>query len=141
MMKSHRRLLLATALLAVPATFALRQSASAAPLPTVARFHLALSKAEPAINDTVATSPKAIKLYFTETVQASATGIKITGPDAHDVALGAVTIDAAAKSPAVAEVKETLKPGKYTVDWKTLAADGHPNKGTFAFTIGTKAAK
>jgi copper resistance protein C len=139
-MKQFTRLLSGTALAAAMALVAVQQVASATPAPTVARFHLALSKAEPAVNDTVAASPKHIKLWFTQEVKAAVTAVQIMGADKHVVPTGPLTIDAAPKSPAVAEIKETLKPGKYTVEWKTLAADGHPNKGTFAFTVGAKAA-
>lgn len=134
-----RRAIFAAALALVPAMLAVKNSAMAAPLPELVRFHLALSKSEPAANDTVA-SPKAIKLYFTETVKAAVTGVQITGPDKKIVPTGDITIAAAAKSPAVAEIKQALKPGAYTVDWKTMADDGHPNKGTFMFTVGTKKA-
>ncbi|MEP6833523.1 MAG: copper resistance protein CopC [Gemmatimonas sp.] len=134
-----RRAAFAVALTVLPALFVVRNTAAAAPLPTVARFHLALSKSEPAANDTTA-SPKAIKLWFTETVTVAATRVQVTGPDKKIVATGPITIAAAAKSPAVAEIKETLKPGAYAVEWKTLADDGHPSKGTFVFTVGMKKA-
>lgn len=135
-----RRFVAVAALLTAPALVVDHTSATAAPVPTVARFHLGLSKTEPAANDTVATSPKVIKLWFTQEVKASVTSLRIVGAAEHVVPTGAIAIDAAPKSPAVAEIKETLKPGKYTVEWKTLAADGHPNKGTFAFRVGKKAA-
>jgi copper resistance protein C len=140
MNKTTSRLLTVAALVAAPTLVAVQPVAFATPAPTVMRFHLALSKTQPAANDTVAESPKTIKLWFTESVQLSATGVKITGAAKHEVPLSAITIAAAAKSPAVAEIKETLKPGKYTVDWKTMSADGHPNKGTFVFTVGKKVA-
>lgn len=129
------------ALLTATALLVARTSATAAPAPTVARFHLALSKTEPAVNDTVASSPKVIKLWFTQEVKASVTSLRVVGPAKQVVPTGAITIDTAPKSPAIAEIQEPLKPGKYSVEWKTLAADGHPNKGSFAFTIGKKAAR
>ena len=140
MHKNSFRLLTVAALVAAPTLVLVQPVASATPVPSVARFHLALSKAEPAANDTVA-SPKVIKLWFTESVQLSATGVLITGPARQAVALSPVTIAAAAKSPAVAAINESLKPGQYSVVWKTMSADGHPNKGTFVFTVGTKKAR
>ena len=134
-----RRSLLVAALAVVPALLMMKSNAVAAPAAELVRFHLALSKSEPAANDTLA-SPKAIKLWFTETVKVTETGVQITGPDKKLVPTAAITIAVAAKSPAVAEIKETLKPGAYTVDWKTMADDGHPTKGTFVFTVGAKKA-
>lgn len=139
-MTSFSRRAIAAALIAAPALFVAQTSATAACVSTVVRFHLALSRSEPAKDSSVGLSPKVIKLWFTETVRASVTRVKITGAGKHDVALGVITIDTAAKSPAVAEIKETLKPGTYVVDWKTMSADGHPSTGTFAFTVGKKAA-
>ena len=134
-----RRALLVAALAVVPGLLVLKDNAVAAPAPTFVRFHLALSKSEPAANDTLA-SPKAIKLWFTETVKGAETGVQITGPDKKLVPTAAITIAAAAKSPAVAEIKEILKPGAYSVAWKTMSDDGHPTKGTFVFTVGVKKA-
>jgi len=140
MNKATFRILSGAALTAAVALATVQQAASATPAPSVGRFHLALSKAEPAVNGTVAASPKHIKLWFTQEVKAAVTAVQIKGAANHVVPTGPITMDAAPKSPAVAEIKETLKPGKYTVEWKTLAADGHPNKGTFVFTVGAKAA-
>ena len=135
----NRRVVFTAALAVVPALLVMQNSAVASPAPELVRFHLALSKSEPAANDTVA-SPKEIKLYFTESVKAAVTGVQITGPDKKLVPLGEITIAAAAKSPAVAVIKQALKAGSYTVEWKTMADDGHPNKGTFVFTVGVKKA-
>jgi methionine-rich copper-binding protein CopC len=126
---------LAVAAVAGSFAFAVRATTASA---AVARFHLALSKAEPKANDTVATSPAAIKLYFTESVKAAATSVRVTGADAKVVTIGPVTVDTAAKAPAVVAVKQALTPGKYTVAWKVVGADGHPMEGTFAFTFRAK---
>ena len=120
---------------------AAERSATAASLPTVARFHLALSKSEPAANDTVAGNPHAVQLWFTESVQLKATGVQVTASDKRVVALGELTVASTTNAPVVAEFKEVLKPGKYMVSWKTMAADGHPTKGEFAFVVGAKAAR
>ena len=136
---NSRRALLVVALAVVPALLVLQDNAIAAPAPALVRFHLALSKSEPAANDTLA-SPKAIRLWFTETVKVAQTGIQVTGPDKKLVPTTAITIAADAKSPAVAEIMQMLKAGVYTVDWKTMADDGHPSKGTFRFTVGAKKA-
>ena len=137
MIKTPRTLFVA-ALLAVPALLVVKQGDAATPTPEVARFHLALSKAEPAADRSVAVSPKTIKLWFTETVKASVTRVKITGAGKHDVELSPITIADEAKAPAIAEIKEVLKPGIYTVEWKTMSADGHPSTGTFVFTVAAK---
>lgn len=136
-MKKTTRFLTAAVLFAAPAVLAFASNATATPAPSLVRFHLALSKSEPAKSDTVATA-KAIKLWFTESVQLAATGIMVMDAAHKNVALKPITIAAEAKSPAVAEFTEALKPGTYMVDWKTMSADGHPVKGSFSFTVGKK---
>ena len=102
------RVIVGTAAVALTFLGATRHEATAATPPSSARFHLALSKSEPAANDSVSTNPKTIKLWFTETVQAAATSVRAIGPDARAVTPGVVTVAAAAKSPAVATVNQTL---------------------------------
>lgn len=135
----HAALAVAVAATAFGAIVATGHRADAANVPTrspsVARRHLALVKSEPAKNDTLTANPKAIKLWFTETVQAAATSIRLTGPANHNVVLAPLTVDAAPKSPAVVMLKDALTPGTYTVAWKTMADDGHPTNGTFTFTF------
>lgn len=97
--------------------------------------HLALRRAEPGVNDTIATSPTTITLWFTESVKAAGTSVRLIAADEHALTLGAVTVDAAAKAPAVVPVSETLKPGAYVVQWKTMAEDGHPTSGKFSFVL------
>lgn len=127
-----RRAMIAAVLTGMPALVYARHDATAA---TVTRFHLALSRAEPRINDTVTTSPAAIKLWFTESVQAAAVSVRLTGPQDHAIALSAVAVDTAAKSPAIVKVTEALAPGTYKVAWRALAGDGHPGTGFFVFAI------
>lgn len=107
-------------------------SAFAAP---VARMHLALRRAEPGVNDTITTSPSTLKLWFTESIKAPVTAVRLTDAANHLVKLGNVTVDTAPRSPAVMRVDEPLKPGTYTVTWRTMSADGHPTNGKFAFTL------
>ncbi len=128
--------LLAGALVLAPA------APSAMAAMSAARFHVALTKAEPGMNDTLTTSPTEIKLWFSEPVQAAVTGARLTGPGDRVVPVGAVRIAAAPKSPAVAAITGKLASGKYTVAWKTMdAEDGHPASGTFTFVVRLPAPK
>jgi methionine-rich copper-binding protein CopC len=98
-------------------------------------FHVELLKSDPKANDTLATSPKAISLWFSETVQSGATSIRLTSADGKIVSVGKVTVASAAKSPAVAPLSSALKSGRYSVAWRTMADDGHPAKGSFNFVV------
>jgi methionine-rich copper-binding protein CopC len=94
-----------------------------------------LKRAEPGVNDTIVASPKAIKLWFTESVGAASTSVRVTGPSDQTVAVGAVTVDEAPLSPAVVSVLATLAAGTYLVEWRAMAADGHPSGGKFSFVL------
>lgn len=98
-------------------------------------FHLGLKRSEPGANDTLSVSPPAVKLWFTQSVQAGSTSIRLTASDNRVIRTGPVTVAAAALSPAVAKVSETLRAGRYTLAWKTMSADGHPTSGKFTFTV------
>lgn len=99
------------------------------------RRHLALKRAEPAVNDTIAVSPKTIKLWFTEPVTAAGTAVRVVGPSDQSVRVGTASVDTAPLSPVVVAVSSPLKPGTYTVMWRAMSGDSHPVNGKFAFTI------
>lgn len=98
-------------------------------------MHVTLVKSAPKMNDTLTTSPKAIRLWFSEGVQMGATAVRITAADGKVVPVGKATIAAEPKSPVEVAISETLKPGRYTADWHTMASDGHPAKGTLSFVV------
>ena len=114
--------------------FVMKRFETPRPRPVV--VHLALKQAEPAVNSTVAKAPEVLKLWFTEPVTAANTKIHMTGPDGAEVELGGVAVDSAAMSPATAMVHVALGAGRYRVTWNSVAPDGDPAKGFFAFTVG-----
>lgn len=98
-------------------------------------FHLALKRAEPGINDTVAASPKQLKLWFTETVAAPTTSVRLVNAQSEALKVGDVSVESAPLSPAIVTVPENLAAGTYTVMWRAMADDGHPSTGKFSFTV------
>lgn len=129
------RRLAAAALVVAPALITLTSAMGEPPRVAPARFHLALKRAEPAVNDTVSASPKMLKLWFTESVGGTTTAVRLMNANNEAVKLGEVSVDAAPLSPAVVAVPETLAAGTYTVMWRAMADDGHPSSGKFAFTV------
>ena len=130
------RMAVAVALAAVAILGTTQQSANAATAPTLLRRHMALTKSEPKSNDSVSTAPKAIKLWFSEKVEAAAVTVKLTDAKHAPIALGKITVAAGqANAPAVATIATTLAKGQYSVEWKALASDGHPASGKFLFDV------
>ena len=110
-------------------------TAASAPAAVSARFHTKLLKSTPAANDTLATAPTAISLWFNEKVELKLTTVKLAGP-AGAVKLDAVTRDEKVKdAPVVAAIATPLAAGSYTVSWSVAGEDGHPTKGTIAFVV------
>ena len=135
MFRSTNNFLSRAALLGSLACATLFLGAAARAPESHARFHVSLIKAEPKQNDTLSASPKAIKLWFSESIQAGATALRLTGANGATIQLGKVSVAPAAKSPAVAAIPKELAPGRYTLAWRTMADDGHPAKGTMSFVV------
>jgi methionine-rich copper-binding protein CopC len=100
-----------------------------------APFHLHLLKSTPAANATVTAAPDSIQLWFSQKPELGVTSVKVTGPANATVALAPLA--SRDSSEVVAAVKGGMKPGAYTVTWRTMAKDGHVARGSFAFTIGS----
>ena len=97
-------------------------------------WHTRLERSEPAAGSVVP-APPAIRLWFSERVELALTGLTLTGPDGHVARTVRATRADGEGSPVVVAVNQALAAGRYTVAWRTASRDGHPVKGTFAFTV------
>lgn len=99
--------------------------------------HAVLVSAEPAPNSTIGTSPKQIKLVFSEALQDVGHSITLLDEKKNKVEIGKPMLDPQdkTKKTLIAEVPVKLALGSYTVEWKNLATDGHSEKGSFKFTL------
>ncbi|MQA90665.1 MAG: hypothetical protein GEU90_10580 [Gemmatimonas sp.] len=100
---------------------------------TPATLHLALSRAEPAVDGTVTSAPESINLFFTQAPQKGATAIRLVGAGDQEVALDEGKQDADDGKIVRASVTGTVAPGSYSVVWRTMATDGHVVRGDFEF--------
>ena len=108
--------------------------------PAIAWAHAHLSKASPAAGSVVTTSPTVIRLWFTEAPEISLTKVTLTDSAGTIVSLGPAERDSAGSLVARIPILVSLATGRYTVNWSTAAADGHPSKGHFSFTVSLAAA-
>lgn len=120
-----RRIVVATALLAAPA---------------YAMLHPRLLAAVPAVNSTVTVVPITLRLTFQEALEPAMSRITMIDSARRAVALGAVAADAADPKTLVAAFKAPVGPGRYTVNWQAAGADGHPMRGSYAFTVAASRA-
>ena len=101
--------------------------------PQAAKAHASLQSASPSVGGSVASSPSAIRLEFSEGVEARYSQVSVTGPG------GAVTVsrpaNGGAKSSLVVRVSQQLKPGRYHVHWSVVSVDTHKTQGSFSFEV------
>jgi methionine-rich copper-binding protein CopC len=96
--------------------------------------HAHLTKSTPAAGSTLAAAPNEIDLTFSEDVNLKFTGIRLTGADGKDVAIGAGSLKDK-DTTLMVPLTGMLGPGTCTVDWHALSKDGHKTSGTFTFTV------
>jgi copper transport protein len=102
-------------------------------IPQAAAAHAQLLQSDPAPGSLLESAPAAVTLVFSEAVTPAGTGIQVFSPSGAQVA-GRAHVDGAALAAPV-RASET---GTYVVSWQVLAADTHPSRGIFAFSVGRR---
>lgn len=107
-------------------------------IPKSTSAHAYVVKSNPAENETLKKAPTVVKIEFDEDIQVShfntlfvrdTSGKRVDLKDAH--------IDKRNKKLLEAGLKENLKNGLYSIQWKAISADGHPIQGVIPFRIGS----
>ncbi|MBJ8081967.1 copper resistance protein CopC [Bacillus cereus group sp. N14] len=107
-------------------------------MPKSASAHAYIVKSNPTENETLKKAPSAVKIEFDEDIQVShfntlfvrdTSGTRVDLKDAH--------IDKENKKLLEVGLKENLKNGLYSIQWKVISADGHPIQGVIPFRIGS----
>ncbi len=126
--------------------------AAAALLPGAALlFHLRLLRADPAADAVLPQPPAALRLWFSQPAEVAVTRVRLVGPrgpvplgplqPGTGTAAGAPPRAASGRDAAVvAAVRGPMPPGAYAVEWRTMAADGHPVAGRTSFRVAAPAA-
>jgi copper resistance protein C len=81
------------------------------------------------------TSPKQIKITFTEAVIPQFSGAEVKDQAGKAIATGKATVDPANRKQLVVPVNEPLPPGDYTVEWHAVSDDTHRVKGSYSFSV------
>jgi putative copper export protein/methionine-rich copper-binding protein CopC len=101
-----------------------------------AKAHTWLERSSPAAGDTVRNAPTAVRLWFSGRAELAFTRVRLLGADGREIPLGPVARLGSSRSAFSTPIGAPLSPGTYTVEWQTAAADGHPVRGRFSFTMG-----
>jgi methionine-rich copper-binding protein CopC len=98
--------------------------------------HAELVKSFPVANSTLTKAPRYVQLEFGESItnlkSKNANSIVILNSKATKIATSKIVIK---KAIARVEFVGTLKPGKYTVKYRIVSADGHVLNSQFKFTL------
>ena len=100
-------------------------------MPVTVSAHALLLQSDPAPGSVLDVPPSQVTLVFSEPVTPAGAGIKVYAPSGRQVG-GAVVRDGAALRAPV----EASDQGTYVVAWQVFAADTHPSRGVFAFSVG-----
>jgi methionine-rich copper-binding protein CopC len=95
--------------------------------------HMKAAKYEPAADSTVATAPKQVAVWFTQSPDEKLSKLEMSGPSGP-VKLTGFHVMASDKS-IMATIDQPLANGRYTVRWQSAGDDGHIQKSQFAFTM------
>jgi methionine-rich copper-binding protein CopC len=125
-MTSMKTILSAAALLGAVTAFA----------PAPARFHAHLVRADPAINDTISTTPKTVRLWFSEPVELALSHMQVVRVGGDTLRTGTLRHEGSAATTAAADLTTpAATPGTYVVSYHVVARDGHPSSGEYRFVV------
>jgi copper transport protein len=100
--------------------------------PVSAAAHALLLFADPVPDAILQRPPTTITLTFTEPITPAGRGINVFSPSGHQVAAPARPVGRTLTAPVTSG-----ESGTYVVSWQVLAADTHPSRGVFRFTVGS----
>jgi methionine-rich copper-binding protein CopC len=105
-------------------------------VPAAARFHAHLVRAEPAVNDTITATPKAVRLWFSEPVELGLCRVKIVRVGGDTVKTSVLHHEGSVATTAALDLASPpTAPGTYVVTYHVVSRDGHPTTGSYSFVL------
>ena len=124
------------ALLFASATAFAPASPVASSAATRVAFHAHLVRADPAVNDTIASTPKAVRLWFSEPVELGLSRVKIVRMGGETMKTSALRHEGSAATTAALDLETPARaPGTYVVTYRVVSRDGHPTSGSYNFVL------
>ena len=97
--------------------------------------HAFLVRAEPRVGSKVNKAPTEVRVWFSETVQASVSSIQVFDVSGKQVDKKDTHSDRANRTVLCVSLIPALMPGSYKVIWHVTSADTHVTSGNFHFQI------
>ena len=101
--------------------------------PAILFAHARLVRSDPAANAELPAPPDRITLWFSERPELRFTSVQLLDSAGHLLPLASPV--PANPSAVSVGISSPLSAGRYTIVWRTAAADGHPTSGRFSFTV------
>jgi methionine-rich copper-binding protein CopC len=103
-------------------------------LPLPASAHSELIDSNPQADSTVSKAPSQVELMFDEPIQSQGGSIVVTlnGDTVSDPSTFTTE-----NTTASVQLEAADEPGTYQVEYRIVAADGHPGDGAFSYTLAT----
>lgn len=102
--------------------------------PVVASAHGGFKSSVPAKGAALDTAPREIRITFSEAVELPFARLELSGPNGT-VPLRELRLGENNSRAIVAGIAKLLVAGEYNVNWQMAGPDGHPVRGTYAFSI------
>lgn len=103
-------------------------------LGAVTPLHFDLEKSSPEA-DAMVHEIEAVTLWFTQEPAAESVSVRLIDASGEPVEGLSASVHEEDATMYVMPTPEGLAPGKYTVSWRGMGADGHVVRGDFAFTF------
>ncbi len=97
--------------------------------------HAFLVRAEPRVGSKVNKVPTEVRVWFSETVQASVSSIHVFNESGKQVDKRDTHSDRANRAVICVSLLPALTPGSYKVVWRVTSADTHVTSGDFHFQM------
>ncbi len=108
-------------------------------MPGVAFAHGHLKSSSPAAGAHLGTTPREVRLEFSEVPDLTFSSVKLIGADGREIALGPLGYTAESRRAVSAAIRGELLAGTYVVQWQLAGDDGHPIRGRFDFVVASGA--
>jgi len=102
---------------------------------TQANAHPKLQSTNPAAGATLKTSPKEIRMNFSEELVAAFSGIEVRNGGGKPVPTGKMTFAPGDMRKIIVPIPARLAPGTYRVAWHAVSTDTHRISGQYTFKI------
>ena len=96
--------------------------------------HAFIDHADPKVGGKITTSPKEVRIWFTEKLEPAFSSIRVLDAEEKQVDKGDSRVDAKDQTLLIVSLPP-LRAGKYKVVWRVTSVDTHKTEGDFQFQI------